>query len=53
VHEAKTHFLRLIDAAHAGRTISTRTPCSGGWPSLIACQSQPMPPWPIKPLVSS
>ncbi|MCS5698560.1 type II toxin-antitoxin system prevent-host-death family antitoxin [Cyanobium sp. FGCU-52] len=41
VHEAKTHFSRLIDAAHAGETIVV---AKGGrpWARLMPLE-QPMP----------
>jgi len=42
VHEAKTHFSRLIDAAHAGETIVV---AKGGKPlpeDELACLEQPL-----------
>ena len=40
VHEAKTHFSRLIDAAHAGETILL---AKGGrpWARLMPLESRP------------
>ena len=41
VHEAKTHFSKLIDAAHAGETILVAKGCKP-WASLVPLE-QPRP----------